>query len=81
MSWKKINTDDSDENRFQVADDDPGPSELLEQKEFGARLRGAMRKLTRKQWLIFEVVDLEDELDVFVKENLPGMYLVGHFEE
>ncbi|MBU8920240.1 MAG: hypothetical protein KOO63_00110 [Bacteroidales bacterium] len=24
--------------------------------------------------------DLEDELDVFVRENLPGMYLVGHAE-
>ncbi|MBU8920242.1 MAG: RNA polymerase sigma factor [Bacteroidales bacterium] len=58
-SWKKINTDDPDENRFQVTDDDPGPSELLEQKEFGARLRGAMRKLTKKQRLIFAVVDLE----------------------
>jgi RNA polymerase sigma-70 factor (ECF subfamily) len=58
-AWKHINTDDPDAYRFQIPDDNPGPAELLERKEFGARLRRAMSALTKQQRLVFAVVDLE----------------------
>jgi RNA polymerase sigma-70 factor (ECF subfamily) len=44
---------------LRAADADPGPSELMERKQFGDRVRRAITKLSKKQQLVLTIVDIE----------------------
>jgi RNA polymerase sigma-70 factor (ECF subfamily) len=58
-AWKYIDADDHEHELEDRNISDPDPLEIVEQKEFGARLREAMQHLSKRQQLVFATVDLE----------------------
>lgn len=58
-TWKYNNTDDQATELAAIKSANPSPFDITEQKEFGARLREAMKRLSKNQRLVFAIVDIE----------------------
>ena len=48
-----------DDRISRTADTNPGPSALIERREFGERVRRAITRLSKKQQLVLTIVDIE----------------------
>lgn len=58
-AWRYTDTEDRTSEIETIEISNPNPHEIVEQKEFGARLRDAMKRLSKRQQLVFASVDLE----------------------
>ena len=56
---RRIDTALGDGPVLRTADTNPGPSELIERREFGERVRRAITRLSKKQQLVLTIVDIE----------------------